>query len=103
MKTMITLQRKVASGDITRKIKYRKVHSEIVSIPLDMFVELEADVDQDHGLLLLKGWYVKHHLVPYFDLLHEYDYISVGVEGEFDRVMNCRHKRSTLTSMDYPL
>ena len=70
-----------------------------------MFVELEGgtnSVAENCGLLLLKGWYVKHHLVPYFDLLYNYDYLTVGVEGEFDRVMNCRHKRERVLNLDYP-
>ncbi len=79
------------------------LHTEVMYIPESYFIFIRDDESMRwlSELLLLKGSYIKEQLIPYFDLLYDYEYLEVGKPREFDRVMNCRHKRSTLLSREY--
>ena len=73
--------------------KYTTLHTEEVEIADRHFIRNSS------GNNLVKGHYAKHHLVPYFDMLHEYAFICICVKKR--GVIYHRHKRQTLLERDY--
>jgi len=76
------------------KAKYITLHTEEVEIADRHFIRASS------GNNLVRGYYAKNHLAPYFDMLHEYAFICIVVsEGPYP--LYHRHKRQTLLERNY--
>jgi len=76
------------------KAEYTTLHTE------DLEVDDKCFIHNSSGNNLVKGYYAKNYLVPYFDMLHEYDFICVEVQGGWYPLYH-RHKRQTLLERNY--
>jgi len=76
------------------KAEYDTLHTEEVEIADRHFVRATS------GNSWVKGHYAKHHLAPYFDMLHEYAFICIVVR-EGSCPLYHRHKRQTILYRNY--
>ena len=104
MRVKVTLQKYIAPTPMGHPGRFVGIHSEELHIPLDMFIVMNKDnpsVPESESVLYLKAWYYKHHLVPYFDMLHMYSHLQVGNADIFDKIYKCRYSRETLIDSNY--
>jgi len=79
--------------------KGEAIHEEFLMISEEHTLGMGILQGYYEPLFILKGSYVANTLLPYFDLLHDYDVIEITSENKEDRKHINNHQRKTLLSL----
>lgn len=79
--------------------KGEAIHEEFLMVPEEQCLCMGTLQGYNEPMYLLKGSYVANTLLPYFDLLHDYEVIEVASENKEGRKHFNNHQRKTLISL----
>jgi hypothetical protein len=78
--------------------KGEAIHEEVLMVSEGHTLGMGILQGYDEPLFILKNSYVANTLLPYFDLLHNYEVIEITSENKEGRKHRNNHRRKTLLS-----